>query len=33
VSPAPSKLARRGHVVVTGKRLVLRRDFIAGDVR
>ncbi len=30
VSRALSDLARRGHVVVTGRRLVLRRDFLAG---
>ncbi len=33
VSRALSDLARRGHVVMTGKRLVLRRDFIAGGAR
>jgi CRP-like cAMP-binding protein len=31
VSRALSELARRGHVVVTGKRLVLRRAFLAGE--
>lgn len=32
VSRALSDLARRGLVVVSGRRLVLRRDFLAGDV-
>jgi CRP/FNR family transcriptional regulator, cyclic AMP receptor protein len=30
VSRALSDLARRGHVVVSGRRLLLRRDFLAG---
>jgi CRP/FNR family transcriptional regulator, cyclic AMP receptor protein len=33
VSRALSDLVRRGHVVMTGKRLVLRRDFLAGGER
>ncbi len=33
VSRALSDLVRRGHVVMTGKRLVLRRDFLAGGDR
>ena len=33
VSRALSDLARRGHVVMTGKRLLLRRDFLAGHER
>jgi CRP-like cAMP-binding protein len=31
VSRALSELARRGHVVMTGKRLVLRRAFLSGE--
>ncbi len=33
VSRALSDLARRGHVVVAGRRLLLRRDFLAGHER